>query len=194
MNIFILDTDPEKAAQAQCDKHVVKMVLESAQMLSTAHRVLDGRVTKAPSKSGKTMIKHWVLGGAREDLYKAVHVSHPCTVWTMESEANYRWHFKHFRALAREFYQRFGKHHKSWTDLSGTLEQPPYNIPNKHLTPFRLAMGAAPQCIDESNPVESYRSFYQTKQDRFDMKWTKRPKPSWFVRTNESFIKNVDFT
>ena len=59
MNIFVLDTDPVEAAQLQCDKHVVKMVLESAQMLSTAHRLIDGTMYKAPSKSGKTMVKHW---------------------------------------------------------------------------------------------------------------------------------------
>ena len=53
MNIFILDTDPIVAAQLQCDKHVVKMIVESAQMLSTAHRMLDGEETKRPSKSGK---------------------------------------------------------------------------------------------------------------------------------------------
>ena len=57
MNIFILDTDPIVAAQWQCDKHVVKMIVESAQMLSTAHRILDGEQTRRPSKSGKTMVK-----------------------------------------------------------------------------------------------------------------------------------------
>ena len=55
MNIFVLDQDPTQAAQLQCDKHVVKMIVESAQMLSTAHRVLDGILTKRPSKSGKQL-------------------------------------------------------------------------------------------------------------------------------------------
>jgi len=86
MNLFILDTDPIKAAQLQCDKHVVKMIVESAQMLSTVHRMLDGIETRRPSKSGKTMVKYWVLPDAREDtFYKAVHMYHPCTVWTMQS-------------------------------------------------------------------------------------------------------------
>ena len=57
MNIFVLNKDPVLAAQEQCDKHVVKMIVESAQMLSTAHRMLDGQVYRKPSKSGKTMIK-----------------------------------------------------------------------------------------------------------------------------------------
>ena len=74
MNIFILNTDPVIAAQEQCDKHVVKMILESAQMLSTAHRMLDGSETRRPSKSGKTMSKYWVLPNPTKEslFYKAV--------------------------------------------------------------------------------------------------------------------------
>jgi hypothetical protein len=181
MNIFILDTDPCLAASQQCDAHVVKMVLESAQMLSTAHRVLDGAPTRIPSKSGKTMMKGWVLPDIREEvLYKAVHVNHPCTQWTMESVENYRWHYNHYAALAIEFSYRFNKRHKSWSNLWKDVAAAPANIPLKGLTPFRLAMGAAPECIDESDPVGSYRAFYQTKQDRFKMRWTKREIPEWF--------------
>ena len=74
MNIFILSEDPTKAAQLQCDKHVVKMIVESAQMLSTAHRMLDGYVEKRPSKSGKRMINYWVHPKPYKEelLYKAV--------------------------------------------------------------------------------------------------------------------------
>jgi hypothetical protein len=184
MNIFILDENPVKAAQLQCDKHVVKMVLESAQMLSTVHRVLDGTLGKAPSKSGKTMVKHWTLENKSMDdiLYKAVHVGHPCTVWSMESLENYIWHYKHFEALATEFTYRYGKQHKSWVDLQDALAIPPTNIPNIGLTPFKLAMGAAPECNDPSDPVGSYQKFYITKQDRFAMDWSKRDTPDWFKR------------
>jgi hypothetical protein len=187
MNIFILDKNPIKAAQLQCDKHIVKMVLESAQMLSTAHRVLDGQLTKIPSKSGKTTVKGWVLPPDRFNrenvLYKAVHVGHPCTVWTMESLSNYAWHYEHFEALATEFTYRYGKRHKSHVDLEYALSIPPRNIPQDvGLTPFKLAMGAAPECINPSDPVGSYRAFYQTKQDRFSMDWTKRDIPEWFQK------------
>lgn len=181
MNIFILDYHPVSAAKLQCDKHIVKMVLESAQMLSTAHRVLDGTPTRKPSKSGKTMVKSWDLPDIRNEfLYNAVHVGHPCTVWTTESSANYQWHFEHFRALADEFQYRYNKQHKSWVDLWEHLQFEPKNIPQGGLTPFKLAMGAAPECINESDPVGSYRAFYQTKQDRFSMDWTKRDIPEWF--------------
>ena len=90
MNIFILSTDPVEAAQMQCDKHVPKMLVESGQMLSTAHRVLDGHLTRRPSKSGKTMVKYYemVNDSFENILYKAVHMGHPCTVWTMQTAAN----------------------------------------------------------------------------------------------------------
>lgn len=181
MNIFILDKDPVKAAQLQCDAHVSKMILESAQMLSTVHRVLDGRLTRRPSKSGKTMVKYWELSDDREDiLYKAVHVGHPCTLWTMESATNYMWHYEHYCALHDEFMYRYDNTHKSFTDLHETLVALPNNIPLASQTPFKLAMGASPECIDSSDPVGSYRKFYQTKQHRFKMSWTKRSIPEWF--------------
>ena len=108
MNIFYVDKDPVKAAQMMCDKHIVKMILESAQMLSTAHRILDGVLTRRKSISGKTMSKYWELySNPLEDiLYRTVHVGHPCTVWTMQSSENYIWHYRHFAALCDEYTYR----------------------------------------------------------------------------------------
>jgi hypothetical protein len=81
VNIFILNEDPMIAAREQCDKHVVKMIVESAQMLSTAHRMLDGDFGRRKSVSGKTMSKYWELPDSRErSMYKAVHMAHPCTI------------------------------------------------------------------------------------------------------------------
>ena len=73
MNLFILDESPVKAARMQCDKHVVKMIVESAQMMSTANRILDGKETKRPSKSGKTMTKYWELPDKREDILEKIN-------------------------------------------------------------------------------------------------------------------------
>ena len=73
MNIFILNEDPVRSALDQCDKHIVKMPLESAQMLSTAHRILDGTETRRPSKSGKTMVKYWQLDALEESMYAVAH-------------------------------------------------------------------------------------------------------------------------
>lgn len=181
MNIFRLDDDPVKAAQLQCDSHVVKMTLESAQMLSTTHRMLDGKETKVVSKSGKRMVKYYQLDSDLENvLYKAVHFNHPSTVWTRESLANYNWHYEHFVALCDEYKYRYGKMHNTDKLLRDILKTPPRNISDIGETPFKLAMGSNPECMISDDPVKSYRLFYQTKQGRFKMVWTKRPIPEWF--------------
>ena len=183
MNIFILDNDPVIAAQMQCDKHVVKMIVESAQMLSTVHRMLDGTMERRPSESG-SMLQYWKLPDIRElTLYKACHFNHPSTVWTRESSDNYMWHYEHFVALCYEYRYRYGKVHKTEKLLKHHLRHLPDNIKEVGLTPFKLAMAQFPQCIVE-DPVESYRNFYHTKQSRFKMAWTKRPKPEWFNYAN----------
>ena len=181
MNLFVLDHDPVEAARLQCDKHVVKMIVESAQMLSTVHRMLDGAETRRLSKSGKTWSKYWVLPDMREyTFYKAVHMHHPCTVWTAESNNNYNWHYAHFVALCDEYTYRYGRVHKTDKLLREVLMSPPRNIPVGYKTPQPLAMKSNPECMDYRDIVGSYRKFYQTKQDRFKMVWTKRPVPEWF--------------
>ncbi len=188
MNIFILSEDPIEAAQTQCDKHVVKMIVESAQMLSTVHRMLDGTITKRPSKSGKRILKYYQLDDSREDvLYKAVHHNHPCTVWSREGCCNYTWHYEHFVALCDEYTYRYGKVHSTDTKLRKILKKLPKNIPVGR-TPFKLAMGSNPECVvtglGGTDAVQSYRNFYHTKQARFKMDWTKRNTPEWFTYAN----------
>lgn len=180
MNLFILDNDPVIAAQSQCDIHVNKMIVESGQMLSTVHRMLDGTMERRLSKSGKVRVQYWKLDDEREDiLYKACHFNHPCTIWTRESVGNYEWHYEHFIALCKEKEYRTGKEHLTYTKLGKILKRPPYNILIDPMTPFKLAMKSNPECMMEC-PVESYRAFYQTKQHRFKMNWTKRQVPEWF--------------
>ena len=89
MNIFYLDKRPDDAAEMHCDKHCVKMILEYAQMLSTAHRVLDE-------------------DDAHPDLYKIAHKNHPSTIWTRSSKQHYDWLFRLFRMLSAEYSIRFG--------------------------------------------------------------------------------------
>lgn len=185
MNIFILDNDPYLAARMQCDKHICKMIVESAQMLSTAHRMLDGTVETRPSKSGKRMIKYYRHPdeSLENTLYRAVHHHHPCTVWTMKNSNNYMWHYDHFLALCREYTYRYGKIHKTESLLKKTLKYTPKNIKEGwkyQMTPFALAMKAEPQCINENDIVQSYKDYYQTKQERFKMAWTRRSIPEWF--------------
>lgn len=181
MNLFVLDTDPVKAAQMQCNIHVNKMAVESAQMLCTVHRMLDGKHEVRRSKSGRKL-DYWVLPDEREDtFYKPVHTGHPCTVWTMQTAGNYMWHYRHFIALCEEYTYRYGRIHACQTLFEEALSHLPINIDyTTKVTPFPLAMKSNPECMNPKDPVASYRAFYQTKQDRFKMAWTKREIPEWF--------------
>lgn len=182
MNIFILDEDPVIAAQQQCDKHVVKMIVESGQMLSTAHRLLDGRPVTELSRNGRRLTV-WRLDDPYMEttLYKSVHPKHPSTLWTCESISNYIWHYSHFLALCDEYEYRYEKIHSTRTKLEEALSRLPQNIPQKReLTPFKLAMKSNPECMKE-DAIESYRLFYMTKQKRFKMDWKKREIPDWFL-------------
>lgn len=182
MNLFVLSECPVEAAQMQCNAHVTKMTVESAQMLSTAHRMLDGYLEPRPSKSGKRLSKYWVHPNQHleTNLYKAVHHHHPCTVWTMQTSANYEWHYRHFVALAEEFEYRYQKKHGSFVLLQDILKDPPKHITQGPKTDWPLAMGSNPECMFYGEAVKSYRAFYQTKQKRFKMEWKCRPIPEWF--------------
>ena len=181
MNIFVLSTDPVQAAMMMCDKHIPKMVVESAQMLSTAHRIADGSMELQPSKSGKRMIKQFVLPDYRENIfYKSVHMHHPCTVWTGASNFNYVWHWKHFQALCKEYTYRYNKVHMTETKLLSHLRIPPDNIPTGPQTDFALAMKQYPECIVPTDAVQSYRNYYNAAKTGF-AKWAKgRNAPEWW--------------
>ena len=185
MNIFVLDSDPVVSAQMMCDKHIPKMIVESGQMLSTAHRMLDGKLTRKPSKSGKTMVKYWDLYEGSDDLeaellyYKAVHTAHPCTVWSMQSSDNYRWHWEHMRALCDEYTYRYNKMHKTHRELLYAIEALPRNIHKGGLTPFAQAMKQYPECIVPGNAVKAYQNYYHAAKPF--AKWERgRPAPTWW--------------
>lgn len=181
MNIFVLHKSPVVSAQMMCDKHIPKMILESAQMLSTAHRMLDGYMERRPSKSGKTMVKAYPHYNSNMDgvLYDAVHHMHPCTVWTMKSKANYEWHYEHFKALSAEFEFRFKKKHLTAIKLTELLSEPPNNIDDIGLTEHAQAMSHYPACIVEGDAVSAYRKYYHAAK-HFAV-WKKdRSAPSWW--------------
>jgi len=185
MNIFYLDEDPIVAAEMQCNKHISKMIVETAQMLSTCHRMLDGKLSKRPSVSGKRMVPYYELSDSREDtLYKAVHFNHPCNIWLRESSGNYDWTYIHFIGLGKEYEQRYGRQHETILNLNVPLWPKPNNIARGKLTPPALAMTDKPECIVPNDPVKSYQNFYITKQQRFDMGWPEGKQPEWFVRLN----------
>lgn len=143
-----------------CDKHVVKMIVEYAQILSTAQRVLDGTPTKRPSKSGQTMQTHYQLRCDRRDsiVYKATHVKHPSSVWARECSGNYQWLYDHFLATCTEYKKRYGKEHATFTKLRLELWFVPRNIlHSRHQTPL-------PQCMPDQykhdDAVTAYRQYY----------------------------------
>lgn len=185
MNIFYLDHNMERCAQYHCDKHVVKMIVEYAQLLSTCKRILDGEKHVVLSKRRRKQI--FLLPGESityEDgkavvlnakLYQATHVNHPCNKWLRESKANYDKLFTLFESLLREYTHRYGKIHAT-SRLSLNLQQSPNNLKDAGITSIPQAMPEEYQCAD---PVEAYRSFYRGSKVRF-ARWTNREKPEWF--------------
>ena len=183
MNRFQLEETPEDCAKSHCDKHIIKMPVEEAQMLSTVHRLLDGVVEMRPSKSGKRIVKYHRLDDDRElVLYRPVHAGHPCTKWAMETSANYQWAYELFVALCKEYTHRYGRTHLSETKLTDLLSRHPYNIPKGPLTEMPLAMGSNPECINYDDIIGSYRHYYATKKNRFSMVWTNRDEPTWWSK------------
>lgn len=176
MNIFYIDPNPVVAAQGMVDKHVVKMILESAQLLSTAHRLLDGRETAGKSKTGRNA-KRWVLDDSRDDvLYQATHINHPSAVWCRKSVQNYTWLVDHFFALGEEYTYRYGKTHKCFGELSYMLQSPPKNLTNYDMTTMPSAM--APEYVISEDPLENYRNYYRVGKARMHS-WKNRQPPEW---------------
>jgi hypothetical protein len=177
MNIFVLQPNPDAAARDMCDKHVVKMIVESAQMLSTAHRVLDGTPAIRLSKIGRK-IKHWVHPDADMDQHLCLPtmVNHPCTRWAMQSSANYEWLYDHGIGLLKQYTTRYDKIHSMQSLYMAWLLHPPKNIMTGDLTPFAQAMPDQYRC---ENAVTAYRNYYIGEKKRF-AKWAKTPVPSWF--------------
>lgn len=155
MNIFVLHQDPYVAASWQCAKHIPKMNLEQAQMLCTAHRVLDGEEYTELSASGRNM-KRFRLADDREVLYKAAYVNHPCSLWVRESIENYEWAINHFCGLLDTYTSRFGKEHKSG-GLLPWLSKAPKSIAQSAMTPFAQAM---PDKYKNECAVTAYQSYY----------------------------------
>ena len=178
MNIFVLNEVPQTAARDMCDKHVVKMIVESAQMLSTAHRVLDGEQYTELSANNRR-IKRWKSPHKlMEDiLYKASFVGHPCTKWVMENNKNYYWLVEHAYELCREYTRRYGKVHKSDDLISLIRFRKPANIPiADSITPFAQAM---PEEYKNEDAVKAYRAYYLGEKTGFAV-WNHSETPSWY--------------
>lgn len=152
MNIFYLDRCPREAARLQCDRHVVKMILETAQLLSTAHHELDG---SSPA-------------------YKPTHKNHPSAVWVRSSVPAYQWAVDHLEALGSEYSHRYGKVHKTIREHLESLREAPRALQG------HIQWQEPPQCMPDEykrvDPVLAYQLYYNAKADDWDtrgmtMKW-----------------------
>ena len=173
MNIFVLDKDPATSAFMHCDKHVVKMILESAQMICTTHHLTSDGMYYIP--------------------YRPVHKNHPCTVWVRESLSNYEWLMSLTYWLNFEYRYRFNRkvNHKSYDAI---ISLPTPNIKDIGLTPFALAM---PDECKMNDAVDSYINYYNTHKSHLLM-YTKRkpnnlfPSATQKVGGKEMNVKHTD--
>ena len=160
------------------DKHVVKMILESAQLLSTAHRLLDGTQVEGTSKTGRKA-KRWILHDGRQDvLYLATHIHHPSAVWCRQSVENYLWLVEHFFALMHEYTHRYAKKHACFGDLSFMLQSPPHKLKDYDWTNMPCAMADEYKISDD--PLTNYRNYYKIGKATMH-KWTNRQPPEWII-------------
>lgn len=181
MNIFVLDEDPVLAAQYHCNKHVVKMILESGQMLCTAHWLNLLEVRRRSLKDFKRVrdAQEWLsYAVSPEQLppWKISHVNHPCSAWTRESLENYRWHSELGLNLCAEYTRRYGKRHRSQSVHEWLAKNVP-PLPSSGLTPWA-------QCVPDdckgSDTVQAYREYYNRHKSRF-AKWEPRAvTPGWY--------------
>ena len=154
MNIFLLDTDTKKCAQYHCDKHVVKMILETAQLLCGVHHMTN-QITEAP--------------------YKLSHRNHPCSIWARESLSNYLYLCELGLELCKEYTYRYGKRHKSQDVIEWCLINKPNIADKEFIEPAR----AMPDEYKSNCVVESYRSYYMGEKSKIAV-WKNRETPEWF--------------
>ena len=166
MNIFVLDLNIDKCARYHCDQHVVKMILESAQIACT---VLNLKGFKTP--------------------YKSTHMKHPCVVWAGISYANLQWLKKLARALNREYRYRYRKSqdHASLAVIEHIDEM---RFGSRGLTDF--AQAVPEQYKVPEDPVQAYRNFYIGEKLKF-ARWTRRRKPEWIAEGLENRCRPLEW-
>lgn len=163
MNIFFLDYNTKKCAEYHCDKHVVKMILETAQLLCGVHHTTNQVSDEVP--------------------YKLSHKNHPCAIWARESLSNYLYLCDLGLELCKEYTYRYGKRHKSQQVIEWCMINKP-QIPDIDFTTPPKAMPDEYKVIDV---VESYRNYYMGAKKKFAV-WKNRDIPEWFSN-NEVFIE-----
>jgi hypothetical protein len=205
MNIFLLDLDPTKCAQAHADKHVVKMLLEACQLLYTAHWVIEYPHIleyKAPAKLAIVQ-KHLPIPDSLETAppslsrpdepgFRPCHIHHPCAIWVRQSFDNYIFLTNLAIALAEEFKYRYPKKgaHACEAHAHWLHSNYPRVMSDIGLTPFVQAMDIQ---YRKADPVEGYRNYYLTsKKDRGLLTYKKRTPPSWVLAYEDVLSKTTE--
>ena len=155
MNIFVLDRDVKKCAKYHNDKHVVKMILESAQLLCGVHHMVGENVNEVP--------------------YRLSHKNHPCSIWVRENISNYLWLCELGLELCKEYTYRYGKRHKSQDVIEWCLT----NKPSLSEEDFTEPPKAMPDEYKVEDVVQSYRNYYCGDKKYFS-KWKNRDVPYLF--------------
>jgi len=158
LNIFYLDRDIQKCAEAHCDKHVNKMILESGQLLASAHHLTDPTASSIPG------------------LYKLTHKNHPDAIWVRSSINHYLYVIDLMEALNRECQYRY-EHNRTHTTLQKVRMWTLPSLPNIPFTD-------PPKCVHEDwkkldDTVDAYRNYYK-REKRDIVRWTKRKAPIWY--------------
>jgi hypothetical protein len=189
MNIFVLHPNPRKSARWHVDRHVVKMLLETCQLLYTTHWVIafpQLKQCKSPislAKFHKTLqepksLKTAPVALSSGEHYRPCHVLHPCARWTRQTLGNYLWLCRLGIELAREFRHRFGHVHSCEEHVQWLYANPPPGIRQLPKSYFIMAMDE--QYKISGDPIRSYRNYYKTsKKERGLVKYTKRQVPHW---------------
>lgn len=184
MNLFKLHEDHDKNAEYHVDKHIVKMILESAQILCT-NLTVDHLFGFLPGMLNSEQNK--ILSDFRKDqknlsqedrlfTYLPTMQNHPSTVWARSSLENFYWTHCYAHSLAEEYRYRYGKDHKSFWDVINKLPDPKH-MEDVGLTPFAMAMPE--ELKDYEDPVQSYRNYYMLDKATF-ASWKYRDKPDWW--------------
>lgn len=191
MNIFFLDTNPQKAAVYHCDKHVVKMILESCQMLCsnvwyengiTSSKMKKEVIQKDPSFS-KQIFKNFPRIDKNGDIkpYGIGYVNHPCTVWARESKSNTKWLLDFTGYLILEYEKRYHKTHACKKVYKWLLER--FNTINQNFIKESITepAQAMPDKYKNINPITAYRDYYIGEKSNF-AKWNNSEIPVWYIQ------------
>lgn len=183
MNIFYLDHEVNSCAKMHNDKHCIKMILEYAQLLSTAHRILDGTQSIGLSATGRKQTRYVLPDGRESVLYTATHVNHPSAVWVRQSVGNYMWLSSLLKELCAEYTYRYGKVHKCERDglVQMLHDCIPDNIKSISFTEPTPAMPDEVKII--GNSLASYRNYYINNKQHLASwkgKVNSRNVPEWF--------------